>query len=159
MNLFHKGCVWSLFQGERVITIFHSLKPYSCMAWDWSSNNGTYYYSSLKLMTPELIGVIDHKSFVLLRICLLSLFKQQFLVFKHYTYFRTLFHLHVFLKNTNNDTSTTLEHQQWASQMPNCKVYLAFGPKLLQQLDSYIWDRPKFFGIVLQCDLTYEIAL
>ena len=35
--------------------------------------------------------------------------KQQFLVFKqHYTYFFTFFHPHVFLKNTNNVTRTTL---------------------------------------------------
>ena len=53
----------------------------------------------------------------------------------------------------------SLEHQQWASQMPNCKFHLAFGPKLLQQLDGYTWDRPNFFGIALRCDLICEIAL
>ena len=36
-------------------------------------------------------------------------FKQHFLVFKqHYTYFHTLFHPHVFPKNTNIITRTTL---------------------------------------------------
>ena len=69
--------------------------------------------------------------------------------------------MYVYIENTKicHFTNRPLEHQQWASQMPNCKVYLAFGPKLLQQLDSYTWDRPNFFGIVLQCDLICEIAL
>ena len=35
--------------------------------------------------------------------------KEQFSVFKqHYMYFHTLFHPHVFLKNTNNVTRITL---------------------------------------------------
>ena len=38
-------------------------------------------------------------------------FKHMFLVFKqHYTYFHILFYLHVFLKNTNNITRTTLSN-------------------------------------------------
>ena len=46
---------------------------------------------------------------------LLLLFQQQFLVFKqHYTYFHILFHSHVFPKNTNNVTRTTLPNE------PNC---------------------------------------
>ena len=41
--------------------------------------------------------------------CLVHALKQQFSVFKqYYTYFHTLFHLHVFSKNTNNVTRTTL---------------------------------------------------
>ena len=47
--------------------------------------------------------------FWLISACLLQLFKQQFLVFKqHYTYFYTLFHPHIFKKNTNNITRTIL---------------------------------------------------
>jgi len=30
---------------------------------------------------------------------------------QHYTYFHTLFHLHVFPKNTNNITKTTLPNR------------------------------------------------
>ena len=38
-------------------------------------------------------------------------FEQQFSVFKqHYTYFYTLFHPHVFSKNTNNVIRTTLSN-------------------------------------------------
>ena len=38
-------------------------------------------------------------------------FKHMFSVFKqHYTYFHILFYLHVFLKNTNNITRTTLSN-------------------------------------------------
>ena len=41
--------------------------------------------------------------------CLVHVFKHMFSVFKqYYTYFRTLFHPHVFPKNTNNITRTTL---------------------------------------------------
>ena len=44
-----------------------------------------------------------------LRVCLVHVFKHMFLVFKqHYTYFYTLFHPHVFLKNTKNVIRTTL---------------------------------------------------
>jgi len=40
---------------------------------------------------------------------LVHMFKHIFSVFKqHYTYFYTLFYSHVFLKNTNNVTRTTL---------------------------------------------------
>ena len=38
-------------------------------------------------------------------------FKQHFSVFKqHYTYFHTFFHSHIFLKNINNVTRTTLSN-------------------------------------------------
>ena len=49
-------------------------------------------------------------------------FKQHFLVFKqHYTYFHILFHLHIFLKNTNNVTRTTLPNRP--SILPFCCYY------------------------------------
>ena len=48
-------------------------------------------------------------SLELFAICLFSLFKQQFSVFKqHYTYFYILFYLHIFPKNTNNITRNFL---------------------------------------------------
>ena len=37
----------------------------------------------------------------------------MFLVFKHYTYFDTLFYLHVFSKNTNNVTKQPLVWNNW----------------------------------------------
>ena len=41
--------------------------------------------------------------------CLVYVFKHTFSVFKqHYMYFHTFFHPHVFPKNTNNITKTTL---------------------------------------------------
>ena len=47
---------------------------------------------------------------------LVLVFKQQFSVFKqYYTYFHTFFHPHVFLKNTNNVTRTTLPNRIFAS--------------------------------------------
>ena len=48
-------------------------------------------------------------SLELFAICLFSLFKQQFSMFKqHYTYFYILFYLHIFPKNTNNITRNFL---------------------------------------------------
>ena len=44
--------------------------------------------------------------------CLVVYFEQQFSVFKqYYTNFYTFFHSHVFLKNTNNVTRTTLPNR------------------------------------------------
>ena len=59
-----------------------------------------------------------------LRACLVHVFKHMFSVFKqHYTYFHTLFHLHVFSKNTNNVTRTTLPN---GSQILRGNVELDF---------------------------------
>ena len=45
---------------------------------------------------------------------MLPLFKQQFSVFKqYYMYFHTFFHPHVFPKNTNNVTRTTLPNEPY----------------------------------------------
>ena len=44
-----------------------------------------------------------------LRDCLVKCFEQQFSMFKqHYMHFHILFHPHIFPKNTNNVTRTTL---------------------------------------------------
>ena len=59
------------------------------------------------------------------RAYLLPLFKQQLSVFKqHYTYFHTLFHSHVFPKNTNNITklvflNTHITNHLWKSKINN----------------------------------------
>ena len=51
---------------------------------------------------------------------MLPLFKQQFSMFKqHYTYFHTLFHPHVFPKNTNNVTRTALPNGPLVFKTPS----------------------------------------
>ena len=58
-----------------------------------------------------------------LRARLLPLFKQQFSVFKqHYTYFYTLFHSHVFLKNISN-VSYSIGHK-YASLSLSVNVWI-----------------------------------
>ena len=48
--------------------------------------------------------IIENIQTTLFRGCLASVFKQQFLVFKQYfTYFHTLFHLHVFSQKFLNN--------------------------------------------------------
>ena len=82
-----------------------------CTLSEPSNMNGTFY--SLVYHVMHCYYVI---TFVLERACLVYVFKHMFSIFKqHYIYFYTLFHLHVFLKNTNNITRTTLPNSRWVT--------------------------------------------
>ena len=50
----------------------------------------------------------EKKNWEEIRAHLIHVFKRMFSVFKHYMHFHTFFHSHVFLKNINNITRTTL---------------------------------------------------
>ena len=69
--------------------------------------------------------------------CLVGEFKQQFLVFKqHYTYFHLLFHRHIFSKNTNNLTRTTLPNG--LISLINLGLSLAFGVQFSVEIGGLI---------------------
>ena len=54
---------------------------------------------------------------------LIYVFKLVFLFFKqYYTYFYTLFHPHIFLKNANNVTRTTLPNRSLVYEITKCVV-------------------------------------
>ena len=62
-------------------------------------------------------------------------FKRMLSVFKqHYTYFHTFFHPHIFPKNTNNVTRTTLPNDSF-SQQHLLKTFLQKGKLSYLKID------------------------
>ena len=68
-------------------------------------------------------------------------FKHMLSVFKqHYTYFHTFFHPHIFPKNTNNVTRTTLSNDSF-SQQHLLKTFLQKGKLSYLKTD---WETTHF---------------
>ena len=72
------------------------------------------YSSVYSLLLPDKLNYrfnsfLIHFFFLKVRAHLVEHFSNMFSIFKqYYTHFHTLFHSHVFQKNTNNITQTTL---------------------------------------------------
>ena len=141
------------------------------------------YYCSFALLYYYLIG-----SFVLLKLCfgdpifiylffsqslrgyLVSVFKQLFLIFKqHFTYFNTLFHLHVFLQIFLNNNFqffniytkrtliiTVFEHNgsgwEW-----NFEKYIWYSLQIYSM--PFIWSVPNKLGTHLHMEKKGKIMV
>ena len=76
--------------------------------------------------------------------CLVRCFEQQFSVFKqHYTYFHIIFHPHVFSKNTNNITNTTLLNNVTKQSLPPSANLLKEMKKTVSYMPNTTGTRPQ----------------
>ena len=78
---------------------------------------------------------------------MVHVFKQMFLVFKqYYTYFHTLFHLHIFSKNTNNVTRTRLPNDPLSFKRWDIRVFRLI--KTENSKKTWAPLKTKLFGLI-----------
>ena len=95
----------------------HNLKKCFCQIICILYMKGQHYSDFFLPRTQRFskISIGENKELIFLghwRVCLVHVFKHILSVFKqYYTYFHILFHIHIFSKNTNNVTKSTLPNR------------------------------------------------
>ena len=72
------------------------------------------------------------------RVCLASHLKYKTIYFKHYIYFHTLFHLHIYQKYPNNITQTTLPNTPLIFFFFYMDFKRVFGYRLLLKIKNFL---------------------
>ena len=99
-----------------------------------------FFFSPFPISNSRIFLLNSH----ILRSRLIQQFKQYFSIFKqHYTYFHTLFHPHVFPKNTNNVTKRPLSFFSSLFDLPLSHSHFLrddLPPLVLKYLQLFVFN-------------------